>query len=49
MKEDITGLYCFVDEFTKFYQAYDKAGFLPSNKVHHGDGQLSFTEMLGIS
>ncbi len=48
MKEDITGLYCFVDEFTKFYQMYEKVGFLPSNKVRHRSGQLSLSEMLTI-
>lgn len=48
VKQDITELYCFVDDFCKIYATYEKQGSLPSNRQRHRECNMSLSEMLTI-
>ena len=48
MKEDITKLFCFVDEFSKFYKECEKSKLISSNKIRYREGKLSLSELLTI-
>ena len=48
MKKDITELFCFVADFCKVYEEYEKQKLLPSNKKRHRDCNMHLSEMLTI-
>lgn len=48
MKKDITELYCFIDDFCKVYEKYEKQKLIPSSKKRNRQCSMNLGEMLTI-
>ena len=48
MHKDITEIFCFIDDFAKFYEQNEKKHLLPSNKQRCRQGTMSLGELLTI-
>ena len=49
MKKDITELFCFIDDFCKVYEEYEKSKLLPTNKRRNRRCNMRLSEILTIS
>ena len=48
MKKDITELFCFIDDFCKIYQEYEKQKMLSNQNQRNRLGKMTLSEMLTI-
>lgn len=48
MKKDITELFCFIDDFCKVYEEYERSKLLPTNKRRNRQCNIGLSEILTI-
>lgn len=48
MHEDITEIFCFIDDFAKLYKQNEKKHLLPSNRQRYFETNMSLGKLLTI-